>query len=83
MQHFSGILPYIYLCLFTAIFDTSWPQLNQDNESLPMTTNDIMKKTPCGCIPDCIMYRYPVESSFGTLDSALYYNNGSFSRNPR
>jgi len=69
-----------YISLFlTAIFDTSWPELNQDYENLSKTNI----KRPCGCIPDCSLYRYPVESSPGFLDVTLYCNNGSFTKNPR
>ncbi|TGZ47808.1 Sodium channel protein Nach [Temnothorax longispinosus] len=60
-------------------FDTSWPEMNQN---LPKTTGSI-EKAPCGCIPDCSLYYYPIESSFGTLDTTVYYTGGSFSKNPR
>ncbi|XP_071637546.1 sodium channel protein Nach isoform X2 [Temnothorax longispinosus] len=64
---------------YKSFFDTSWPEMNQN---LPKTTGSI-EKAPCGCIPDCSLYYYPIESSFGTLDTTVYYTGGSFSKNPR
>lgn len=52
------------------------------HQNLP-TTIDNIKKAPCGCIPDCSLYYYPIESSFGMLDSTVYYTKDSFSKDPR
>lgn len=44
---------------------------------------DRIDRAPCGCIPDCTLYDYPTESSFGILDTTIYYSGGSFSKNAR
>ncbi|XP_011640247.1 sodium channel protein Nach-like isoform X1 [Pogonomyrmex barbatus] len=67
---------------YKLFLDTSWPEIKQNHQNLPKKIDDI-KKPPCGCIPDCSLYYYPIESSFGTLDTDLYYSGGSFSKNPR
>ncbi|XP_020287814.1 sodium channel protein Nach-like isoform X2 [Pseudomyrmex gracilis] len=66
---------------FKSLFDTSWPLLEK-NDNLPRNIEKI-DGGPCGCIPDCSLFQYPIESSFGSLDSSIYYNDGSFTQNPR
>ncbi|XP_018347417.1 PREDICTED: sodium channel protein Nach-like [Trachymyrmex septentrionalis] len=63
------------------LFYNSWPEMNQKQQNLPKTLDDV-NKIPCGCIPDCLLYYYPIESSFGTLDNTVYYNGARFSKNP-
>lgn len=68
--------------------DTSWPKLKKNYQNdetlstLPQSVHEV-KKYPCGCMPDCDLYEYPIESSFGLLDPNIYYSNGSLSKNPR
>jgi len=62
--------------------DSSWPEMTQKHQNLSKTLNDT-EKAPCGCVPDCSLYYYHIESSFGNLDTTVYYNGGSFSTNPR
>ncbi|KAG5315168.1 NACH protein, partial [Acromyrmex insinuator] len=66
---------------YESFFDNSWPDMNQKQENFPKTLDDV-NKVPCGCIPDCLLYYYPIESSFGTLDNTVYYNGVSFSKSP-
>ncbi|XP_014478704.1 PREDICTED: sodium channel protein Nach-like [Dinoponera quadriceps] len=63
---------------YNSFIDTSWPGFTTN---LPFTVADI-KQSPCGCLPDCSLYRYPIENSFGQLDYSVYYNNGSYTKNP-
>lgn len=56
--------------------------MDQSNQKLPNKIENI-KKGPCGCIPDCSLYQYPIESSFGTLDPTVYYSANGFSKNFR
>jgi len=56
--------------------------MNQKRQNLPKTLDDV-NKVPCGCIPDCLLYYYPIESSFGILDNTVYYNGVNFSKRPR
>ncbi|RLU26310.1 hypothetical protein DMN91_000104 [Ooceraea biroi] len=69
---------------YESYFDSSWPDMEQNYRDLIklQTPNDI-EKYPCGCMPDCTLYVYPIESSFGTLDSNVYYNKGNFLRDSR
>lgn len=71
----------MYFCFFTAFFDTSWPEMNRSHQNLPKANS--IEKAPCGCIPDCSLYYYPIESSFGALDTTIYYTGSSFSKNSR
>ncbi|KYN06007.1 PREDICTED: sodium channel protein Nach-like [Cyphomyrmex costatus] len=64
-----------------SIFDSSWPKMNHKQNLLEIL--DDVNKVPCGCIPDCLLYYYPIESSFGSLDDTVYYNGASFSKNSR
>ncbi|KAG5321537.1 NACH protein, partial [Acromyrmex heyeri] len=66
---------------YESFFDNSWPEMNQKQQNFPKTLDDV-NKVPCGCIPDCLLYYYPIESSFGTLDNTVYYNGVSFSKSP-
>ncbi|XP_050450031.1 sodium channel protein Nach-like [Cataglyphis hispanica] len=65
-----------------SFFDTSWPDMDQSNQKLPNKIENI-KKGPCGCIPDCSLYQYPIESSFGALDPTVYYSANGFSKYSR
>ncbi|XP_029163226.1 sodium channel protein Nach-like [Nylanderia fulva] len=69
---------------YKSIFDTSWP-MSQHDQNLSKSLQELssIKKGPCGCIPDCSLHHYSVESSFGTLDPTLYFNEEGFSKNPR
>ncbi|EFN89773.1 Sodium channel protein Nach [Harpegnathos saltator] len=67
---------------YQTLFDTSWPGINLTaQKNLPRTISDVGRR-PCGCIPDCSLYHYPIEYSFGKLDPSVYYKNGGFSKNP-
>ncbi|KAG7203400.1 hypothetical protein KM043_013468 [Ampulex compressa] len=62
-------------------YDTSWPGMHINRTSLPARTSQITRR-PCGCIPDCNLYRYFIESSEGMLDLNVYYRDLSFTKNP-
>ncbi|KAH0954587.1 hypothetical protein HN011_002606 [Eciton burchellii] len=61
---------------YQSYFELSWPRMEiQEDLDLPQTLNDI-KTYPCGCIPDCNLYVYPIETSFSFLDPTIYYEKG-------
>ncbi|XP_072760901.1 sodium channel protein Nach [Anoplolepis gracilipes] len=66
---------------YKELLDSSWPDI-ESNGKLPSEIVDI-KVGPCGCIPDCSLYSYPIESSFGILNSSIYYNDKGFSTTSR
>lgn len=68
------------LVLFTDLIDTSWPGLNFSNKVV--LESEKIKKGPCGCIPDCSLYRYHIGNSYGYFDKSIYFSNGSFTKNP-
>ncbi|XP_070520540.1 sodium channel protein Nach isoform X2 [Cardiocondyla obscurior] len=70
------------LTKYKSLFDTSWPSMDETVISLLKTINNI-NESPCGCIPDCTLYYYPFESSYGNIDTTTYYYNGRFSKNSR
>ncbi|XP_039313466.1 sodium channel protein Nach-like [Solenopsis invicta] len=65
-----------------SFFDTSWPEMNHKLKNLSRTIDSI-ERGPCGCIPDCTLYYYPIESSLGSLDTTLYYSGSTFSKDSR
>lgn len=60
-----------------AAYDTSWPGLQINSTDLPKTEINIDER-PCGCLLDCTVYRYPVDSTNGILDKAKFYGDRSF-----
>ncbi|GAB1859033.1 Sodium channel protein Nach [Camponotus japonicus] len=70
------------LLKYKSFFDTSWPDVDESDDKLLQKIKD-MKMGPCGCIPDCSLYYYPFESSYGTLDPTIYYNDRGFLKDSR
>ncbi|XP_066589222.1 sodium channel protein Nach-like [Prorops nasuta] len=66
------------LIKYKHLYDTSWPIINNASHTKFGIIDSLER--PCGCIPDCNLYRYPLESSQGTLSKNIYYTNDSFTR---
>lgn len=62
---------------FSAWFETSWPGMNMNAEGVSSVIADHVKR-PCGCMPDCTLYRYPVEGSLGVIDRKNSYSDSIF-----
>ncbi|OXU30069.1 hypothetical protein TSAR_017058 [Trichomalopsis sarcophagae] len=58
-------------------YDTSWPGSQITSSELPDVNIDIYNR-PCGCLLDCTVYRYPVDSTEGILDKERYYSDKNF-----
>ncbi|XP_043277737.1 sodium channel protein Nach-like [Venturia canescens] len=53
-------------------YETSWPGVVLTSETISSMTDEKKKNygknRPCGCMPDCVLFRYPIESSVGMMD---------------
>ncbi|XP_015117533.1 sodium channel protein Nach [Diachasma alloeum] len=55
-------------------FETSFPGTQLSSSIITTSPYLSDSSRPCGCQPDCLLYRYPVEESSGALDRSNSYN---------
>ncbi|XP_014211229.1 sodium channel protein Nach-like [Copidosoma floridanum] len=59
-------------------YDTPWPGLKMNSSNFTDFEIDISNR-PCACLPDCRLYRYPVDSTQGILRKSILENHKTFS----
>ncbi|XP_046470375.2 sodium channel protein Nach [Neodiprion pinetum] len=59
-------------------YETSWPGTKVTNRHLPSIEVLDYESGPCKCIPDCSLFRYPLQSSAGILDRSNAYHDLEF-----
>ncbi|KAK2581874.1 hypothetical protein KPH14_002336 [Odynerus spinipes] len=68
------------LSTYRSWYDTSWPGEEAKEEMEVEKNIQEVYQRPCGCVPDCSLYRYPVEVSQGVLDNNIYFEDFHFLR---
>ncbi|KAL2713497.1 sodium channel protein Nach-like [Vespula squamosa] len=67
------------LSMYRSWYDTSWP--GESTEGIMLEDNvDVVYERPCGCIPDCTLFRYPVDISQGILDTNVSFDGFRYLR---
>ncbi|KAF7381985.1 hypothetical protein HZH66_013417 [Vespula vulgaris] len=67
------------LSMYRPWYDTSWP--GEGTERITLEDNvDVVYERPCGCIPDCTLFRYPVDVSQGILDTNVSFDGFRYLR---
>ncbi|KAI4482325.1 hypothetical protein M0804_008876 [Polistes exclamans] len=67
------------LSIHRSWYDTSWPGKNIDVEQVNLEKNlNEIDKRPCGCVPDCTLFRYPIDVSQGILDDNISFDGFHF-----
>ncbi|KAJ8678553.1 hypothetical protein QAD02_014340 [Eretmocerus hayati] len=72
-----GCIPY-YMAQ-NAAYDTSWPGIEINSVDLTHSSIDLSNR-PCGCLLDCTLARYPVDSTTGILSMSKFDDDQLFWR---
>ncbi|XP_047368017.1 sodium channel protein Nach-like isoform X2 [Vespa velutina] len=69
------------LSIYRSWYDTSWPGQGTEETILEDGRNlaEIYER-PCGCIPDCTLFQYPVDVSQGILDTNISFDGFRYLR---
>ncbi|KAF7383015.1 hypothetical protein HZH68_014864 [Vespula germanica] len=67
------------LSIYRPWYDTSWPGEGTERTTLEDNV-DVVYERPCGCIPDCTLFRYPVDVSQGILDTNVSFDGFRYLR---
>ncbi|KAI4500560.1 hypothetical protein M0802_004522 [Mischocyttarus mexicanus] len=72
----------VYRCKsLAAWYDTSWPGKIIDVEGMNLNENfGEINERPCGCVPDCSLFRYPIDVSQGILNNNISLDGFNFVR---